>query len=175
VASRTNKNDEALDAHGRALAIQIKALGPEHLHTTQSQVNYAMQLRIQKRCSEALPILEAARQTRVKLFGADHPDVLRVMHTMADCNIDLGNAAQAVAPLETIIAFHEAKQKPTNDDKVALAMARYGLARALWDGNGSRTRAAALAKDAYASLTAMKDDRASAPATWAKHRHLDLK
>jgi tetratricopeptide (TPR) repeat protein/predicted Ser/Thr protein kinase len=174
VASRAGKDAEALAAHERVLAINLKTLGPDHINTTQAQVNLAMALRIHKRCTEALPLLDTARDVRTKLFGPEHPEVIRVLQTAADCNIDLGNAKDAVEPLERVVKTYEARKTPTNDDRVSLAMARFGLARALWDTNGSKQRATALARAAHEDLVALGDARAEGPATWAKSRKIKL-
>lgn len=172
--SRAGKTAEALATHQRTLAIQLQVLGPDHLQTTQAQVNTAMALRIAQRCEEALPLLEAALVARTKLFGPDHPDVGRVLQSKGDCLVDLGRAQDAVAPLERALALHEALPVATADHRVTLAMARYGLGRALWDAGGAKDRATSLVRAAYADLIALNDKRAAGPKNWATKRRVKL-
>ena len=77
---------------------------------------------------------------RIKLFGAEHPDVVRVLHTLGDCLVDLGRADEAIVPLERVVQLAESKS-PKSNERVSRAMARYAVARALWDGGGSHDRA----------------------------------
>ncbi|MDQ3339528.1 MAG: tetratricopeptide repeat protein [Myxococcota bacterium] len=172
--SRAGKTADALAVHQRTLAILLKSVGPKHPQTTQSQVNVAMALRTHGRCGEALPLLAAALETRVGLLGEKHVDVGRVLQTTGDCYVDLGRAAEAVAPLERSLAIRAASPAITADDKVALAHAKYGLARALWDANGDRKRAAQLVRDGYAELTALADKRADGLREWATKRGVTL-
>ena len=172
--SRAGDTAAALATHQRVLAIQLKVLGPEHIQTTQAQVNQAMALRLASRCEEALPLLQAALAVRTKLFGAKHPDVGRVLQSSGDCLVDLGRAQEAVAPLELAVEIREALPNTTADDRVSLAMARYGLGRALWDTGGAKDRAVSLVRAGYAALTALEDKRASALRTWATKRHVKL-
>ena len=174
VLNRSGATDAALAAHERALAIRMRALGEKHLHTTQSQVNVAMALRTLRRCEESLPLLHAARDTRVERFGRNHPEVVRVLQTIADCEVDLGRPQNAVAPLEEVLRMREAMPRRTADDRVNYAMASYGLARALWHDHAARERARALARRAHAELVALKDTRADGVATWAKRRGIAL-
>lgn len=174
VLSRLGKTDAALELDRRVLAIREKALGHDHLLTTQAEVNLAMALRLKSRCSDALPLLDAALAARTKQLPANHPDILRVLQTTADCQVDLGHASDAVATFERVVAGVNATPRRSADDHVTHAMADYGLARALWDANGSHARATSLARDAKAELDALKDKRAADVATWASHRHVTL-
>jgi tetratricopeptide (TPR) repeat protein/predicted Ser/Thr protein kinase len=174
VLSRLGKPDEALELDRRVLAIREKALGPEHLLTTQAEVNLAMALRLKSRCSDALPLLDAALAARTKQLPANHPDILRVLQTTADCQVDLGHASDAVATFERVVAGVNATPRRSADDHVTHAMAEYGLARALWDSHGSHARATSLARDAKTELDALEDKRAADVATWASHRHVAL-
>ena len=174
VLSRLGKTDQALELDRRVYAIREKALGPDHLLTTQAEVNLAMALRLKSQCSDALPLLDAALAARTKQLPANHPDILRVLQTTADCQVDLGHASDAVATFERVVAGVNATPRRSADDHVTHAMAEYGLARALWDANGSHPRAIGLARDAKAELDALKDKRAADVATWATHRHVTL-
>ncbi len=176
--SRAEDTDGALAANQRALAIRL-ALGPDHLHTTQSQVSVAMGLRLKNRCDESLVLLDAARATRRKTLDADHPDVVRIEASMADCHVDLGTPAKAVPLLEHVLAIRDKTPLRTADDKVGYAMASFGLARALWDVKPdtgvNRDRAKQLARRAHAALTALEDKRADDIVEWAAKRKITLK
>ncbi|MGE0870128.1 MAG: tetratricopeptide repeat protein [Kofleriaceae bacterium] len=172
--SRAGKPADALAAHQRVLAIRMRTLGQDHLGTTQAQVNVAMALRLDKRCEEALPLLHAAVEARTKLLGADHSDVVGIGHTIGDCYTDLGREAEALPWLERVLARREAEPIHSPNDRVARAMIRYAMARALWASKGSRPRAVTLANQAYAELMELKDRRADAVVTWAKHRKVAL-
>ena len=172
--SRANKTAEAFAANERALAIRMKALGPNHLHTTQSQVNVAMGMRLQKRCGEALPLLESALATRTKQLPAEHPDILKVLLSIGDCHVDLGQAKDAIAPLERVLAGLTKVPRRSADDRVTFATTQFALARALWDSGGSRARATDLVRAANAEFVALKDDRAKGQEIWAKQHHVKL-
>ncbi|MEP6861572.1 MAG: serine/threonine-protein kinase [Deltaproteobacteria bacterium] len=174
VLSRLGKISEALEVHRRTLAIREKTLGPDHLLTTQSEVNVALALRLEKRCDEALPLLAAALAARTKQLPANHPDILRVLQTTADCQVDLGHASDAVAPLEQVVAGLNATPRRSADDHVNHATGEFALARALWDANGSHARAISLARDAKAELDALKDKRAADIPAWATQHHITL-
>ncbi|HET9992976.1 MAG TPA: hypothetical protein VFQ65_30785, partial [Kofleriaceae bacterium] len=121
--------------------------------------------------AEALPLLDAALAARTKQLPTNHPDILRVLQTTADCQVDLGRASDAAATLERVVAGADAMPRRTADDHVSHAVAEFGLARALWDANGSHARAIQLARDAKAELDALADKRAADITAWtAKHR-----
>ena len=174
VLSRLGKTDEALEVHRRTLAIREKVLGPDHLMTTQSEVNVAMALRTKGRCEEALPLLAAALAARTKQLPPNHPDILRVLQTTADCQVDLGHANDAVAALERVVAGYDAVPRRSADDHVTHAVAEFGLARALWDANGSHQRAIELARAAKAELAALPDKRTADITAWATKRRIAL-
>lgn len=170
--TRLGKTDQALEIHRRTLAIREKTLGQDHLMTTQSEVNVALELRTKGRCEEALPLLAAALAARTKQLPANHPDILRVLQTTADCQVDLGHASDAVATFERVVAGYDAVPRRSADDHVTHAIAEFGLARALWDANGARDRAIRLARDAKAELDALKDRRAADITAWAAKRRI---
>ncbi|MGE0547468.1 MAG: tetratricopeptide repeat protein [Kofleriaceae bacterium] len=172
--SRAGRSADALAAHQRVLAIRMRTLGQDHLHTTQAQVNLAMALRIAKRCDEALPLLHAAIAARAKLLGDDHSDVVGIGHTIGDCYTDLGREAEALPWLERVLARRQAEPIHSPNDRVARAMIRYAMARALWASEGSRGRAVTLANHAYAELMALEDRRADSVVAWAKRRRVAL-
>jgi len=63
--------------------------------------------------------------------------------------VELGRAAEAIAPLERAIKIAEPSQKASD-----LARPRFALARALWDSGGDRARATDPAKQARAGFAA---------------------
>jgi pimeloyl-ACP methyl ester carboxylesterase len=68
----------------RALAIDEKALGPDHPDVATLLSNLALLLKIQGKYAEAEPLFKQALAVREKAFGPDHPDVVVVLENMTD-------------------------------------------------------------------------------------------
>jgi hypothetical protein len=68
----------------------------------------------------------------------------------------LGNAGDAVGPLERALAIRGEEREP---DQARLADTAFALAQALWEGGGDRVRAQRLAVEAHALDKAL--DRAT--------------
>lgn len=170
--NRAGKPGEALETHRRALAIYRGVLGDDHILTTRSMLNVAMGLRLERRCDDALPLLEKALAVRVARLGNEHTLVSSVRHTLGDCYVDLGRPEEAVGLLEAVLRGHTAREPRNANEKVALHMARYALARALWESGADRDRAADLARQAHRGLVDLGDRRASGPALFMKQRRI---
>ena len=168
--NRVGKPAEALEIHQRTLAVYRATLGDEHVNTTRSMLSVAMGMRLQRRCRDALPLLEKALAVRTAQLGAGHRLVNSVRHTLGDCHVDLGEADKAVPLLETVLASHGAREPRNANEKVALHMARYALARALWAAETDRDRAADLVRAAYKGLAELGDKRAGSAAEFMKKR-----
>ena len=66
---------EAEPLYKRALAIQEKALGPDHPDVATALNNLAVLYRHQGRYAEAEPLYKRALAIEEKALGPDHPDV----------------------------------------------------------------------------------------------------
>ena len=69
----------------RALAINEKALGPEHPDTATSLNNLASLLQAQGDLAGARPLLERALAIREKALGPEHPDTAQSLNNLASC------------------------------------------------------------------------------------------
>ena len=83
----------------RALAIQEKALGPEHAHVAASLINLALLYCRQRRWAQAAPLYERALAIREKALGPDHPDMPTLLQNYALLLRAAGRPLEA-APLE---------------------------------------------------------------------------
>jgi hypothetical protein len=101
-----------------------------------------------KRFAPALEHAERALAIREKARGADHPDVADALTLVGQLQWEQRDATAALIPLERavkILEHHEAAP-------LLLALARFNLARALWDAGRDRRRAHALAVAARGNM-----------------------
>jgi len=137
----------------RAMEILEESLPADH--PSLAQVIYALgmvELRLE-RYPEAMQKLEAALALREKLWGRDDLAVAVVLAPLARAVHGTGDrdrAARLVTRAEAIL------ERPF-DDPFGVADARFQLARALWEIDIDRRRAAQLARDALSSMEAMDD------------------
>ncbi len=99
------------------------------------------------RCSEALPDYRQSVAILEQTLP-HHPRMTGPLGGLGKCELELGHAAAAIAPLERALAILDANHVPPAD----FAASRFTLARALWP-TGQRARARQLAQwadDAYA-------------------------
>ncbi|MCY1013941.1 tetratricopeptide repeat protein [Nannocystis pusilla] len=117
---------------------------------------------------DALKLFARALASQEQVLGPDHASVAHTLLGRGDALIGLGRAAEAVPELERALAIREAAQVQPEE----LAEARFAVARALWDANGDRTRARALAEQAattYPTAPGTEDARASVGKWLASH------
>jgi tetratricopeptide (TPR) repeat protein len=75
--------DEALKAYGRALAIDEKALGPEHPDVASTLNNLGLVYWNQGRYDEALKAYGRALAIKEKALGPEHPSVATTLNNLA--------------------------------------------------------------------------------------------
>jgi tetratricopeptide (TPR) repeat protein/tRNA A-37 threonylcarbamoyl transferase component Bud32 len=160
---------EALALLDRARGQQEKALGPDHpdLASTFLILSEAHAARGEFTASLA----EALRSLAIleKAVGKDSSALARTTLQIGEAQLAMGKYKAAVPPLERTIALLD-RASPAMP--LMLGSARFGLARALWDGGGDRSRARRLAEQALdAKRTAGKDGKADAAAIddWIAH------
>jgi tetratricopeptide (TPR) repeat protein len=122
--------------------------------------------RAEKGCRTARPALE--RVLAIAQADSVH-EITAATGALAECSLELGDAAGAVARLEPRVRW----QEEMGADAAAAAPLRFGLARALVASGGDRARARELAGSAragFAELGAPGERRAAEVAQWLK-RH----
>ena len=78
-----------------ALAIDEKALGPEHPYVAASLNNLAVLYREQGKYEQAEPLIQRALAIREKVLGPDHPQVATVLENYAALLHKLNRDAEA--------------------------------------------------------------------------------
>jgi tetratricopeptide (TPR) repeat protein len=105
-------------------------------------------LRDQSGCRSARPAYQVALSAAAKDF--DQSVKSDATTGLAECDLDLGAPARALAALEPQVSW----LGEVHADASASAPARFALARALWATGGDRGRARTLAKEARPALAA---------------------
>jgi tetratricopeptide (TPR) repeat protein len=119
---------EALPLLRDALAMNEKALGPEHPDTAQSLNNLALPLHAQGNLAGAKPLYERALAIREKALGPEHPDTAQSLNNVATLLKDQGDFAGARPLFERALAIQEKVLGPEHPNTNA---ARGNLARLL--------------------------------------------
>ncbi len=104
----------ALPLAERALAIQERVLGPEHLALSRTLNNLALILQSLGRNQEARAMLERTLAIRETTQGADHPDLALPLNNLALAIMKTGDDATALPIFERAIALHEANRDGDN-------------------------------------------------------------
>jgi tetratricopeptide (TPR) repeat protein len=142
----------ALAYYQRALPIKEKNLGPENPSVAYTLLGEGSSLRKLGRPEEALVPLARARAILEKNGGLKYAlgDVLR---DQAEIALDAGKPAGTAELLErAIVLYQEGKSAPEE-----IGRTRFDLARAMWAGDGDRSKARELAQQARAELAQGKD------------------
>jgi tetratricopeptide (TPR) repeat protein len=142
--------DSARTHDEEALAIRERALGPEHPDVVDSLLslgrlhrNLADEVRAEAMFSRALAIAE-------KAYGSDHQEIATALMGLGEIAADRGDLDVAIPHLERALAIRE--RGATAPEYRGLA--RFALARSLWDAGKERPRALALARLAREDLRA---------------------
>ena len=109
---RAGKFAEAIPLAQQALAIDEKALGPDHPDVATGLNNLAELYRNQGRYVEAETLLKRALAIYEKALGPDHPDVAQSLNNLARLYYDQGRYADALPLVRTTIANNTAKTRP---------------------------------------------------------------
>ena len=130
---------EAQKLSERALAINEKALGPDHPDTASSLNNLGYLLQAQGDLAGTRPHYERALAIREKALGPDHPDTARSLNNLGYLSQAQGDLAGARPYYERALVIREKALGPDHPD-TALSLNNLGdLLRAQGDLAGART------------------------------------
>ena len=164
------KHAEAVAGYRRALAIWEKALGPGHPQVAIAVQNLGETRLAQGKSVQAVAHFERALGIWEKALGPSHPYLALPLLGLGEVALAGHRPAQALAPLERALRLRE----HGGGDAVAVAQARYALARALWDSGRDRERASILAGsalDAFARAGPARQADAARVRGWSgRHR-----
>jgi eukaryotic-like serine/threonine-protein kinase len=122
-----------------------------------------------ERYREALSYNRQARALLLPELGPNHPWSAEAETTHGLILYATGQPAEAVAPLRRAIAGFEAGET----SGAPIASARFALAKAIWDSDGNRTQAIALAREArdgYARATPLRAKKLAEVQAWLAER-----
>ena len=128
-----------------------KGGGSDHPDLAITLMNLADLLIADEKCSEALVASRRALAIVEKTIGPAAEMSAIPLFQIGSCELKLGHAADAVAPLEKSVKLID----PANGDPGNLNAFRFGLAKALWEANRERPRAHDLAKQALEYFTSI--------------------
>ena len=112
---------EAEPLYKRALAIEEKALGPEHPDIATSLNNLALLYQVQGRYAEAEPLYKRALAIGEKALGPEHPDVATSLNNLAELYQAQGRYAEAEPLYKRALAIGEKALGPEHPD-VAISL-----------------------------------------------------
>jgi tRNA A-37 threonylcarbamoyl transferase component Bud32 len=142
------RDQEALEHVDRSIEILSHGLGAEHNEVGTQLMNRGEILNALGRYREARRSFEGARIIWERELGLENRNLAYVLTGIGESYLAERDALSALAPLERAWKIREAKES----DPARRGETRFALARALWDTERDRTRAAALAlgaRDAY--------------------------
>ena len=108
--------DLALLLCGRALALQVAAVGPDHAYVGATYNRMANVLRSQGEYGRALELYEKALAIQARALGPDHDDVASTYHDMAMVLNTQGELGQALGLYEKCLAIKAAALGPEHTD-----------------------------------------------------------
>jgi tetratricopeptide (TPR) repeat protein len=117
-----NEPSRAEPLYERALAIQEKAFGPDHMKVARTLNNFGYLLRYLGRYSEARPLLERSVAIYEKALGPEHPDVTMPLTNLGLLLRDMGDNEGARPLLERVWAIDQATRPghPGNDENASI-------------------------------------------------------
>jgi hypothetical protein len=131
----------------KALDMRVQLLGTDHEMTLFSNALVGQALVALHRCGEARPLLEKTADALARKVGETHPDFLRTMGALSECDLSEGHAARAVARMEHAMEL----EAGPNHHAETRSEDRFLLARSLW-AVGRRHEADAAARMAMNEL-----------------------
>lgn len=143
LAQAEKRFDDAATLLTRAAASLEEIHGPDHANVGLTVVNLGHIANERKDCVAAAAHFTRALGIFEKL-GPSHPYVAMALIGRADCRVDLGAHADAIADAERALSI----LSPQTSDPGQLAEGRFVLARGMWAANRDRRRARELAKQA---------------------------
>jgi tetratricopeptide (TPR) repeat protein len=133
---------EAEPLYKRSLAINEKALGPEHPHVATVLNNLALLYNVQGKYTEAEPLYKRSLAIDEKALGPDHPDLATDLDNLALLYGNQGNYTQAEPLFKRSLAIREKVLEPDHPD---MAFSLNNLAT-LYYAQGNYTQAEPLFK-----------------------------
>ena len=143
--------DEAREQFAAALAIFETALGPTHPELAVHHTNLGSVALLQGRHDDARTRFGRALELWEGSLDPDSPRLSPALSGLGEALIELGRPDEALPPLERSIELLTTADGPTSE----LSLARFLLARALWDSDTDRARAQTLATRAAREFEAM--------------------
>ena len=140
------KYDEAIPFAERALAIQEKALGPDHRQVATYLNNLAELYRAKGAYAKAEPLYQRALMIREKTIGPDHPEVAQSLNNLAVFYDAEADYAKAEPLYQRALAI---KEKALGPDHPAVAASLGNLA-SLYYNKGDYAKAEPLYQRALA-------------------------
>ena len=143
-----NENQEAQSLFERVLAIQKRNFGDEHPAVAMVMSNLAMLHFFQGQHAESQAMHASALKINEATMGPDHPELAYSLVGLAEAAIAREHFAEALPFAERAVALRSAGNSTPGE----YAVARFGLARALWGSGGDKARALSLAEQARAGF-----------------------
>jgi serine/threonine protein kinase/tetratricopeptide (TPR) repeat protein len=163
VLVRGGHGAEAVDYANRAVEIFLKHSDPDAFSLGQTYANQGEVLLAVGRYAEAESAFTRALQNLTKNIGRAHSETAYALHGLGEVRLARGAAGDAVGLFEEALS---ARLQPDIDPTLA-AESQFGLARALWDSHGDRTRARTLATTARTTYgNAGRTDKKKAVDAW---------
>ncbi len=135
----------------RAIAVRERQQGKDHPFVARTLSNLGWVALGEGKTAEARSIFERALAILERAHGLTHPDVAAQLVGLGMTSLQEHAAAKAVPRFERALDVY--RTAPPAPDK--LADARFGLAQALVESGGDRTRATSLARDARGEYGAL--------------------
>jgi tetratricopeptide (TPR) repeat protein len=98
---------EALPCFEQALALQERALGPEHFEVSRTLGRLASTLAPLERYPEAIAAAQRSLAINERLFGPDHTELTNSLHALAFILFQSGRSAEGVPLMERALAIQE--------------------------------------------------------------------
>jgi tetratricopeptide (TPR) repeat protein len=146
VAWTAGRTADALPLLQRTLALQQRALGPDHLDVAATLNNLGALDWTLGRYADALPRYARARAILEPALGPDHPDVAAALNNLGETHWKLGHLAAAEPLLRRALAAKRARLAPRHP---SVATTLHALAGVLRDG-GRPAQAEPLYREALA-------------------------
>jgi CHAT domain-containing protein/tetratricopeptide (TPR) repeat protein len=113
---KAGKYKDALPLYEQALAIRLKAHGPEHPDVATSYNNMGVVYLKQGADAQALEMHQKALAIRLKALGPEHPDVARSYNNMGNVYHDQGAYNQALEMFQKALAIQLKALGPEHPD-----------------------------------------------------------
>ncbi|MHC5062926.1 MAG: tetratricopeptide repeat protein [Planctomycetota bacterium] len=127
--------DEAIEAHGKALALYERLVGEDNLQAGTAANNLAILLADQKRYEEAEPLYRRSLENSRRWRGPDHVDHSAIVNNLANV---LGNVGQMEEAMRLHEEALEIQRRKLPADHPMIAATLHGMGTNLWRQGRSR-------------------------------------